>query len=175
MISGKKLSKKGYFAEEVLAKSQLKEIERMSLYQSITLAFLPFNIGISRLMKELEKESDARINRLEEIAMSLQLSEAIAPFTRKTIPEKPYDRRHFFVIHTTMAMDILEQVWQHEYRAQCFYEWLKAGNATAGLDKLLADFIRQAKNQAHILQDAKAEVFLQGQWRRDQGMLKRIS
>ena len=71
-------------------------------------------------------------------------------------------------------MNILEKIWKVECENKVFYEWLKERNATPCLDRLLTSFIEQAESQMCILQEAKTEAFLLGQWRHNPGMLKKI-
>ncbi|WP_186764417.1 hypothetical protein [Pistricoccus aurantiacus] len=51
---------------------------------------------------------------------------------------------------------------------------MKANSDTSELDTLLTSFIRQSRNQGRILQEAKTQASLLGQWRRDRGTLRRV-
>ncbi|MFD2190243.1 hypothetical protein [Pistricoccus aurantiacus] len=170
MAAETKLKKMSLTKHEVLQNSNKKEVERISLYQDVSVGFLPFDLDISRLMKELAKESEARIKSLAQMGKILQPSKV------STLVEglKNHSRGHSSIVDATMAVDVLEKAWQYEYATQGFYEWLKASSDTNELDMLLTSFIRQSRNQGRILQEAKTQASLLGQWRRDQSTLRRV-
>ncbi|QEA40245.1 hypothetical protein FGL86_14915 [Pistricoccus aurantiacus] len=154
--------------------SRDKEHERIEYYQQLTLRFLPFNVGISRLMKELANESVGRLQALTRVGQDLADQHPDFEQPCSSSGKSESHSRHFFVIDSNMAMAILEQAWQCEYEAQGFYQGLRSRNTILALDAMLEGFIKQARQQANIVQECKDQAFLLGQWRRDQGMLRRI-
>lgn len=105
----------------------------------------------------------------------MRLGDELPARLSPSAPSKAHDQGRFFVTDAVMAATTLDAAWHREHEVQCSYERMKANNGAISLNSLLADFIKQTSNQASILQEAKTEALLLGQWRRDQGILKRIS
>ena len=143
--------------EEVLALANAHERHEYARYRWLSLRFLAFHTGISRLMKALAEESQQRMQALATLAGSLPLdASAIAdPAESPEAPPALTAGTHFFIVDGEVATQALSRAMLEEWWSRRFYERLQAYNAIPQLDAWINDAICQARSQFQVLQETE--------------------
>lgn len=143
--------------EEVLALANEHEHHEYSRYHWLSLRFLTFHTGISRLMQALADESQQRIQALIDLAASLPLDKPVLqdPPTLAGQDADPIANAHFFIIDSDVATQALSRAKLEEWWSRRFYERLQAYNSLPQLDPWLNGCISQARAQFQVLQETE--------------------
>lgn len=152
-------------AEEVLAQVNDHEHHEFHRYRWLSLRFLTYHTGISRLMEALSAESQQRLQALIVASASLPVREPVLrdPAT-KAWQAPSLQRAHsilranFFIRDEEEAARELSRALLEEWRSRRFYERLEARNGIPALDALLNACIGQAQAQLQILQEAEEQL-----------------
>ncbi|HET8790872.1 MAG TPA: hypothetical protein VFM75_06645 [Modicisalibacter sp.] len=134
----------------------------MNRYRIMSLRFLTFNAGISRLLEALSNENEQRLQTLTQAAERIKAKAFLPTNTKVASVSMQHGKlsHSFFVTGNAMAANTLAEALVYEQRSLGFYRQLRAGNVTHSLDKLLVIFIEQALIQCHILQDVQDQLLL---------------
>lgn len=141
--------------EELLTLASEHERDEHERYYWLSLRFLTYHIGISKLLQALAEESQQRIRGLIEVAASLPIAlprpqePAIGP-----CPDT-HGEGHFFIHDDEIAAQELSRALLEEWRSRRFYERLQAYNAIPDLNAWLNDCIGQCRAQFQILHEAR--------------------
>lgn len=150
-----------FLPEELLAMSGEHEYFEMNRYRLISLRFLTFNAGISRLLEALSNENEQRLQTLTQAADRL----GVKDLPSINVPLYPIFNENnfhgFFVIGNEMAAGIMAESLIHEQRSLDLYRQIRSANMMPCLDKILVIFIEQALIQCHILQDIQEQLLLE--------------
>ncbi|CAM3404912.1 hypothetical protein [Halomonas lysinitropha] len=148
--------------EEVLAQVNDHEHHEFHRYRWLSLRFLTFQTGISRLMEALSVESQQRVQALVEVSASLPMRDPVLRDPAKLAWQPPalqrphsLQRAHFFILDGDEAARELSRAVLEEWRSRRFYERLQACNGIPALNHLLNACIGQAQAQLQILQEAE--------------------
>lgn len=149
-------------AEEVLALANDHAHHEFHRYHWLSVRFLPYHTGISRLMEALSAESQQRIQALTAKSASLSIRVPVLhdPATKAWQPP-PLQRTHsmqqahFFIIDGEEAALEFSLALLEEWRSRRFYERLQFCNGIPGLDALLNSCIGQSQAQFQVLREAE--------------------
>lgn len=144
--------------EDILARASAHEQQEYQRYRWLSLRFLTYHIGTSRLMQALASESQQRIRSLIEVSASLPIE--TSPLRDPAMrPEQELQvRPHFFIFDDEVAAQELSRALLEEWRSRRFYERLQACNAIPDLDAWLNDCINQSRAQFQILLEAREQL-----------------
>lgn len=152
-------------AEEVLALANDHEHHEFHRYRWLSLRFLTFRTGISRLMEALSVESQQRIQTLIVASAALPMPEPVLRDSATKAWQAPslprahsLQRANFFIHDEEEAARELSRAVLEEWRSRRFYERLEACNGIPALDALLNACIGQAQAQLQILQEAEDQL-----------------
>lgn len=129
-------------------------------YRWLSLRFLTYHIGISRIMQALAGESQQRIQELAEVTTRLP-TRAIRPqdpATRATQDIELEVKPHFFIFDDDVAAQELSRALLAEWRSRRFYTRLQAYNGIPELNAWLEASVRQSLAQFRILQEAEDQL-----------------
>lgn len=143
---------------ELLVLASSHEHHEMNRYRLLALRFLPFNIGISRLLETLAAECRQRLDELRLTAERLQM--AGPTLTVSSSPRRGIERsgRHFFVINDETAAMLLAQALIGEHQSLRFYRQLLEANGTPELYPLIAALMKQSLAQCRVLQEGQSQL-----------------
>lgn len=152
-------------AEEVLALANDHEHHEFHRYRWLSLRFLTYHIGISRLLEALSIESQQRLQALVVASASLPMRDTVLRDPATKAWQTPslqrahaIQRSHFFIHDEEEAARELSRAVLEEWRSRRFYERLEACNGIPALDALLNACIGQAQAQLQILQEAEEQL-----------------
>lgn len=147
---------------ELLTMAGEHEYSEMNRYRLMSLRFLTFNAGISRLLEALYDENEQRLQTLIQAAECIRAEDFLPTNAKAALVPMQHGKlsHNFFVTGNAMAASILAESLVYEQRSLDFYRQLREGNVTNCLDKLLVIFIEQALIQCHILQDVQDQLLL---------------
>mgnify|MGYP000037572349 FL=1 len=140
--------------EDVLGQANDHEHHAYYRYRWLSLRFLTYSIGISRLMQALAEESRQRTQALIEASSRLTVSQPLALAAAWEAPSLP-SRSHFFILDEAGAAQGISLALLEEWQSRRFYERLHAHNGTPQLDGLLKRCIGQAQAQFQVLKEAE--------------------
>ncbi|CAM3417023.1 hypothetical protein [Halomonas lysinitropha] len=140
--------------EDVLGQANGHEHHAYHRYRWLSLRFLTYSIGISRLMQALAEESRQRIQALIEQSSQLTFSQPVARATDWEPPSLP-SQSHFFILDDAGAAQAISLALLEEWQSRRFYERLHADNGTPQLDGHLKSCIGQAQAQFQVLKEAE--------------------
>lgn len=140
--------------EDVLGQANGHEHHAYHRYRWLSLRFLTYNIGISRLMQALADESRQRIEVLVEQSSLLTSSQLVTRVSSWEAPALP-SRSHFFILDDAGAAQAISLALLEEWQSRRFYERLQAYNGTPQLDGLLKSCIGQTQAQFQVLKEAE--------------------
>ncbi|SEK24470.1 hypothetical protein [Halomonas daqiaonensis] len=143
--------------EDVLALVNDHEHHEYYRYHWLSLRFLTYNLGLSRLMQALADESKQRIQALIEQSTSLSLGKPAIWDPSTSVWQAPTlpSQSHFFILDDDTAAQELSRALLDEWRSRRFYERLQAYNGTPQLDAWLNACISQAQAQFQVLQETE--------------------
>lgn len=146
--------------QELFDLARAHEYQEVQRHRLLTLRFLPFSAGISRLMDMLLLESEQRLEALTQAAERLALA---APITAPDREGQPRDQ-HFFIINQRMATQALTQAVIDEHQSLRYYRQLREANATPQLHTLLAGCVDQKLAQGRVLQESQDQLLTVDAW-----------
>lgn len=140
--------------QELLALVSAHEQQEAQRYRLLTLRFLPFSAGLSRLMNMLSLESEQRLEAQARVAERLALTAPLATPGR----EGRARDRHFFIVNERMATQALTQAVVDEHQSLRYYRQLLEANATPEWHALLTGCIEQKLAQGRVLQESQDQL-----------------
>lgn len=146
-----------FLPDELLLLATSHEYRELHRHRLLALRFLPFNTGLSRLMKMLALEAEQRLEEFAHAAERLQLGRL--PVSMPSRDERARDR-HFFIINERMASQALTQAVIGEHQSLHFYRQLLEANGTPELHALIAACIEQKLAQGRVLQEGQEQLLL---------------
>lgn len=144
--------------EELLALANDHERHEYHRYRWLSLRFLTYHRGISKLMQALAGESQQRVKALIEAAASLPIREPVLRDPATQAWQPPAIQSPFFIHDDDVAAHELSRALLEEWRSRRFYEHLQACNGTPDLHGWLNACIGQARSQFQILQEAEGQL-----------------
>lgn len=144
--------------EDILARASAHEHQAYQRYRWLSLRFLTYHIGTSKLMQALASESQQRIQSLIEVSASLPIEQSPLREPARRSEQELQVQPHFFIFDDEVAAEELSRALLEEWRSRRFYERLQAYNAIPGLDAWLKDCIGQRRAQFQILQEARDQL-----------------
>ena len=141
--------------EELLTLAGEHERDEHERYYWLSLRFLTYHIGISKLLQALAEESQQRIQALTKVAATLPI--ALPRLGEPVVGPWPdlHGQGHFFIYDDAMAAQELSRAELEEWRSRRFYERLQDYNAIPALDAWLNECIGQCRAQFQILHEAR--------------------
>ncbi|MBB3182615.1 hypothetical protein FHR95_000139 [Halomonas fontilapidosi] len=141
--------------EDLLALAGGHEHNEYQRYYWLSLRFLTYHIGISKLLQALAEESQQRIQALTKVAATLPI--ALPRLGEPVVGPWPdlHGQGHFFIYDDAMAAQELSRAELEEWRSRRFYERLQDYNAIPALDAWLNECIGQCRAQFQILHEAR--------------------
>ncbi|MFC3284540.1 hypothetical protein [Litchfieldella rifensis] len=134
--------------EELLVLANAHERQEMNHYRRLAFGFLPFDLGMSKLMAALGIECERRLDEQRQASQRLALPDTL------TAHETRHAKQYFFVVNRDMAMETLTQAIAVADYSLRFSEHLLDANATPELDPMLTAFVKQKRAECRILQDS---------------------
>lgn len=144
--------------EDLLIMACKHEHFEMNRYRLLSLRFLAFNTGISRLLEVLANESEQRVQSLNEASRKFCMMDKLPDYMPPHRLGVEKDFLQFFVINNGVAADILMCSSAYEQRSLQFYCQLRERNVTPELDEIIGLFIDQARIQCQILQEIQDQL-----------------
>jgi hypothetical protein len=144
--------------EEILAQANAHEHQEYHRYRWLSLRFLTYHIGMSKLMQALASESRQRVLALIEVSASLPIEESPLRDPAKMPGQDLQVQSNFFIFDDEVAAQELSRALLDEWRSRRFYERLQAYNAIPDLNAWLNDCIGQNWAQLQILQEARDQL-----------------
>lgn len=151
--------------EEVLALANDHEHHEHHRYRWLSLRFITYHTGISRLMEALSVQSQQRIQALIVESAPLPMHEPVlrdpaAQAWQASSQQRAHSTQqaHFFILDGEMAARELSRAVLEEWRSRHFYERLQAHNGIPALNALLNACIGEAQTQLQILQEAEDQL-----------------
>lgn len=141
--------------QELLVLASSHEQQEMHRHRLLALRFLPFSVGLSRLMKMLALESE---QRLDELARAAERLGAGALPALAAVRDGRTRDGHFFIINEQVASQALSQAVIDEHQSLRFYRELLEANATPELHRLLSACVRQKQAQGYVLQESQDQL-----------------
>ncbi|GAB2793580.1 hypothetical protein GCM10027040_19880 [Halomonas shantousis] len=141
-----------FLPRDLLVLACAHEAREKHRYRLMSLRFMPYNVGVHRLLEILACESEQRLEALLQASKSL-MDDGLAETLAGQCEVQPEQEERFFITDDTMAAEALASALRDEQKSLHFYRRLREGNGMPGLDRLLATFIRQAQMQCQILQE----------------------
>ncbi|GGX89564.1 hypothetical protein GCM10007160_16160 [Litchfieldella qijiaojingensis] len=140
--------------EELLVLADTHETHEMHHYRRLAFSFLPFDVGISKLMAALGVECERRLDTQREVTQELGLSDLITTGEAGNAARSPFGKHYFFIVNRAMAMAMLTQVIASADYSLRFHEHLQSANAMPELDPMLKGFVKQKQAECRILQES---------------------
>lgn len=144
--------------EDILARANAHEHQAYQRYRWLSLRFLTYHIGTSKLMQALASESQQRIRSLSEVSASLPIETSPLRDPAEGPGQELQVQPHFFIFDDEVAAQELSRALLEEWRSRRFYERLQAYNAIPDLDAWVNDCIGQRRAQFQILQEARDQL-----------------
>lgn len=144
--------------EELLALANDHERHEYHRYRWLSLRFLTYHRGISKLMQALAGESQQRVQALIEAAASLPIREPVLRDPATQAWQAPSIQSHFFIFDDDVAAQELSRALLEEWRSRRFYERLQACNGIPDLHAWLNACIGQTRSQFQILQEVEGQL-----------------
>lgn len=144
--------------EDILAWANDHEHQAYHRYRWLSLRFLTYHIGISKLMQALASESRQRVQALMEVSASLPIDQSPLRDPAMSPGHDQQVASHFFIFDDEVATQAFSRAMLEEWRSQRFYERLQAYNAIPGLHAWLNDCIAQSQAHFQILQEARCQL-----------------
>ncbi|MCL7939088.1 hypothetical protein M8009_02050 [Halomonas sp. ATCH28] len=141
--------------KDLLTLASEHEYDEYARYYGLSLRFLTYHIGVSRLLQALAEESQQRVQCLIDVAASLSMG--LPRLRRPAMSPCPdlHGQSHFFIYDDEMAAQELSRALLDQWRSRRFYERLQAYNAIPDLNAWLNDCIGQCRAQFQILHEAR--------------------
>lgn len=144
-------------SDDVLVAAMTREHLAINRYRLVSLRFLPFSVALSRLFEALAGEGELRLQSLTETAARLGKFEEL-PAAAPQVTLGDSERRHFFITGEEAAVEVMARMLAEEHAAQRFYSELRSLCALPALDGVLAETIEQARVQALLLEESRAQL-----------------
>ncbi|EPC00453.1 hypothetical protein L861_14370 [Litchfieldella anticariensis FP35 = DSM 16096] len=150
--------------EELFFLANAHENREKVRYEQLSICFQSFDTGCTRLMKELARECEARLDKQRKASLHLGLSSEATAESAPTRAVTPHVKRHIFITHDAMAIEVITKAIAAAEYSLRFSEYLNEANITPELEGMLVTFVRQKQLECRIVQEA-LDAFNRTTWK----------
>lgn len=150
----KEVAKLILMPEELLALANTHENQEMHHYRRLAFSFLPYDLGISKLMAALGIECERRLDTQLQVSQELGLADILTASETGQTTRSPFAKHYFFIVNREMAMAMLAQVIASADYSLRFHEHLQNANTMPELGPMLKGFVKQKQTECRILQES---------------------